>query len=133
MQQVSVFIENTSGTLTDVLKSIKNAGIQLYAISIADTSEYGICRIICDDPQKAFDTLRASGFAASVSEVIALSIGDAPGDASDSISLFAEAGVSIAYLYSFLLNGKPVLAFRTDDKEKAMNIVEKNGLTIAEL
>ncbi len=132
MQQVSVFIENTSGTLTGVLETLKNASVQMYAISIADTSEYGICRIICEAPQKAYSALQAAGFACSVSDVIAVGIGNEPGDAADMVALFSVAGVSIAYLYSFLLAGRPVLAFRTDDTARAIEIIAENGLEMIE-
>jgi len=131
MKQVSVFIENTSGTLVRVLEVIKNAGIQLHAISIADTAEYGICRMICDDSDVAFAKLREAGFVASVSNVFAVKMSDAPGAASDIVSLFASEGVSIAYLYSFILGGTPVLAFRTDDTDKATDIIAAHGLIIA--
>lgn len=132
MKQVSVFIENTSGTLTGVLETLKEAGIQMISLSIADTAEYGICRIICDAPQKAYTALQAAGFAASVSDVIAVGIGDEPGDAADMVALFSAAGVSIAYLYSFLLAGRPVLAFRTDDTARAIDIIANNGLALIE-
>lgn len=133
MKQLSVFIENTSGTLVRVLEVIKKAGIQLYAISMADTAEYGICRMICNDTDKAFAELRREGFAASVSNVFAVRISDAPGSASDIVSLFASEEVGIEYLYSFILDGAPVLAFKTDDTDKATDIISSHGLIVAEI
>ena len=130
MKQVSVFLENTAGTITQLLQVLKSAKVQLYAISIADTAEYGICRIICSEPVRAYEVLKAAGVAVSLCEVFALSLDDEPGRAADAIALFAEEGISIAYLYSFLLGGKGVLVFRTDNAEKARTVIESNGLGI---
>jgi len=128
VNQLSVFIENKSGTLVTVLKSLKEEGIQLIASTIADTVEYGILRIICSEPEKAYKVLKSSGVAASLCEVFALELDDVPGRAADAIELFAKEGISIAYLYSFLLGGKGVLIFRTDNYEKAKQVILSNNL-----
>ncbi len=128
MLQLSVFMENTSGTLTAVLGTLKENNIQLHAISVADTADYGICRMICDNPQKAFKVLEQNGVAASLSEIIVLEMKDVPGSAADLIALFAKSGLSIAYLYSFHYEGRQALAFRTDDREKAKEIITVNAL-----
>ena len=126
--QISVFLENRSGTLVKVFKLLKEEGIQLIASTIADTAEYGICRIICREPVRAFDVLKKSGVAVSLCEVFAIGLDDQPGKAADAIEIFAKEGISIAYLYSFLLNGKGVLIFRTDNAEKAREVITMNGL-----
>ena len=128
VHQLSVFIENKSGTLVKVLKLLKEEKIQLIASTIADTAEYGIFRIICSEPVRAYDVLRASGVAVSLCEVYAISLDDVPGRASDAIALFAEQGISIAYLYSFLLGGKGVLIFRTDNSGKAEQVIRDCNL-----
>ena len=128
MLQLSVFMENTSGALTAVLGTLKENNIQLHAISVADTADYGICRMICDNPQKAFKVLEQNGVAASLSEIIVLEMKDVPGSAADLIALFAKSGLSIAYLYSFHYEGRQALAFRTDDREKAREIITVNAL-----
>jgi len=130
IHQLSIFLENKSGTLVKVLNLLKHEGIQLIASTIADTAEYGICRIICSEPVRAYEVLKAAGVAVSLCEVFALSLDDEPGRAADAIALFAEEGISIAYLYSFLLGGKGVLVFRTDNAEKARTVIESNGLGI---
>ena len=132
VHQLSVFIENKSGTLVKVLKLLKEEGIQLIASTIADTAEYGICRIICSQPVKAYEALKAAGVAASLCEVFAIELDDEPGRAADAIELFAREGISIAYLYSFLLGGKGVLIFRTDNSEKAAKVILDNGLKFFE-
>lgn len=130
IHQLSVFIENKSGTLVKVLKLLKEEGIQLIASTIADTAEYGICRIICSEPVRAFEVLKAAGVAVTLTEVFAIELDDVPGRAADAIETFANEGISIAYLYSFLLGGKGVLIFRTDNAEKAREVITSKGLNV---
>ena len=130
VHQLSVFIENKSGTLVKVLQLLKQENIQLIASTIADTADYGICRIICSQPEKAYKVLKEAGVAVSLCEVFAIELDDRPGKAADAIEIFA--GESIAYLYSFLLNGKGVLIFRTDNAEKAADIISANRLNVIE-
>ena len=132
VNQLSVFIENKSGTLVKVLKCLKEEGIQLIASTIADTAEYGILRIICSEPARAYDVLKASGVAVSLCEVFAIRLDDEPGRAADAVELFAREGISIAYLYSFLFAGNGVLIFRTDNAEKARSVIQRSGLKVFE-
>ena len=132
VNQLSVFIENKSGALVQVLKLLKAQGIQLIASTLADTTDYGICRILCSEPDKAFQVLKDAGVAVSLSQVFAIELDDVPGRAADAIEIFAQEGISISYLYSFLLNGKGVLIFRTDNTEKAQEAIDRNGLVTIE-
>ena len=128
VKQLSVFIENKSGSLVRVLRLLKQENIQLIATTIADTVDYGIFRIICSQPDKAYRVLRDAGVAVSLCEVFAIELDDRPGQAADAIELFAGEGISIAYLYSFLLKGKGVLIFRTDHTDKAAGLITSHGL-----
>jgi len=110
------------------LKVLKEENIQLIASTIADTAEYGIWRIICHEPLKAYKALKQAGVAVSLCDVFAIELDDKPGKASEVISCFADEGISIAYLYSFLLGGKGVLIFRTDNTEKAKDIIMQKNL-----
>ena len=130
IHQLSVFLENKSGTLVKVLKLFKDEGVQVIAITIADTAEYGICRIICSEPARAFDVLKAAGVAVSMSEVFAVELDDEPGRAADAIAVFAQEGISIAYLYSFRIQGKGALVFRTDKADKAREAIAHGGLRL---
>ncbi len=132
VNQLSVFIENKSGTLVKVLKLLKAHDIQLIASTIADTTDYGICRILCSQPDKAFRILKEAGVAVSLSEVFAIELDDVPGKAADAIDFLAREDISISYLYSFLLNGKGVLIFRTDNTAKAQEAIDRNGLSVIE-
>lgn len=128
VQQISVFVENKSGTLLRVLELFKEARIQLIASTISDTVEYGIYRIICSEPARALGMLRAAGISADVSDVFAIELDNIPGRAADAVRLLSEAGIGISYLYSFLLAGKGILIFRTDDPAKTKLVIRERGL-----
>lgn len=128
IHQLSVFIENKAGTLERVLTILKEADIQLIASTIADTVEYGIYRIICSEPTRAYERLKAAGISVALSDVFAITLDDQPGRAADAIALFAKSGIGITYLYSFLLGGKGILIFRTDQPDKAREVIILNGL-----
>ena len=128
IHQLSIFIENRSGTLIKVLDALKEANIQIIASTIADTAEYGIYRLICSEPMRACEELKKANVAVALSDVFALAIDDQPGRAADAVKTFSEAGISIAYMYSFLLCGKGILIFRTDDNEKAVKVIADNQL-----
>ncbi|MBR1500281.1 MAG: amino acid-binding protein [Bacteroidaceae bacterium] len=128
IHQLSIFIENRSGTLIKVLNALKEANIQIIASTIADTAEYGIYRLICSNPMRACDELKAANVAVALSDVFAIEIDDKPGRAADAVKSFSEAGISITYMYSFLLRGKGILIFRTDNNELAKQVISKEGL-----
>ena len=132
VHQLSVFLENKSGALVRVLRLLKQENIQLIASTIADTADSGIFRVICSEPEKAYGVLKEAGVAVSLCEVFAVALDDRPGQAADAIELFASEGINVAYLYSFLLNGKGVLIFRTDNAEKAAEVITSNGLCVIE-
>lgn len=126
--QLSVFIENKSGTLVKVLKLLKEAKIQIIASTIADTVDFGIYRILCSEPNKAYTILKQAGINVALSDVFAIKLGDVPGKAADAIELFANQGISISYMYSFLLGGHGILVFRTDNAEQAKEVIILNKL-----
>lgn len=128
VHQLSIFIENRSGTLIKVLDALKQAGIQIVASTIADTAEYGIYRLICSEPMRACDELKKAGVAVALSEVFALELDNEPGRAADAVKMFSQADISITYMYSFLLNGKGILIFRTDNNDQAAMVIQQNGL-----
>lgn len=132
IHQLSVFVENKSGTLLQVLELLKEANIQLIASTISDTVEYGIYRIICSEPMRAYDTLKKAGISANLSDVFAIMLDNQPGRAADAILSFSEAGIGISYLYSFLLSGKGILVFRTDNTEKTRQVILEKGLDFIE-
>ena len=128
MKQLSIFIENKRGTLLTVLNALKGAGIQIIASTISDTQDFGIYRIICDDPERAFIVLKEQGITATLTDVFAIQLEDKPGEAARVLALFAEADISIAYMYSFLLSGKGILVFRTSDTERTKQVIKEKSL-----
>lgn len=128
IHQLSIFVENRQGTLIKVLHLLKEAGVQLIASTIADTVEYGIYRIICSEPERAYTILREKGISVALSDVFAIELDDQVGRTADTLTLFSEAGISIAYMYSFLLKGKGILVFRTDDSDRTCEVIRRNGL-----
>ena len=118
VKQISVFVENKSGTLVRVLELFKEARIQLIASTISDTVEYGIYRIICAEPDRALEVLKAA----------AITLDNVPGRAADAVRQISSAGIAISYLYSFMLAGKGILVFRTDNPEKTAQVIDGQGM-----
>lgn len=129
IKQLSIFIENKSGTLIRVLNMLSKAGIQIIASTLADTKDYGIYRVLCNQPAQAYMLLKEEGINVQLSDVLALSIDDTPGCAAKAVSKISDAGVNILYLYSFLWKGRGVLVFRTDNNEKANEVIMLNKMT----
>ena len=133
IKQLSIFLENRSGTLTRVLDILKETGIRIIASSIADTAEYGLFRVICTDPQKAYDELAEAGVAVALSDVFAIRLDDRPGQVADTIKRFGDANISITYMYSFQFHGQGLVIFRTDNTEEAREMIHRASLkSIAE-
>ena len=129
LKQLSIFIENKGGTLIKVLDLLSKAGIQIIASTVADTKDYGIYRVLCNPPVQAYLLLKETGLNVQLSDVFALSIDDVPGRAATAVKSISDAGVSILYLYSFLWKGKGVLVFRTDQSEKAKEVIMLDKMT----
>lgn len=132
IQQLSIFIENKAGTLLTVLQTLKSAGIQLIASTIADTVDYGIYRIICSEPMRAYGELKAAGVSVAISDVFALTLDNQVGRAVDAVAILSEAGIGITYMYSFLLGEKGILVFRTDQPELTRETIILNNLSFVE-
>jgi len=137
MKQISIFLENTTGRLCEVTRTLAKAGINLRAINIADTAEFGILRLIVDKTDEAEKALRAAGFTIKITTVAAVEIEDKPGSLDALMELIVESGINIEYLYASLGGsgsgcGKAVVVFQLEDHEKGFALLEKNGLVLAE-
>lgn len=128
IHQLSIFIENRSGTLVKVLNVLKEAQIQIIASTIADTAEYGIYRLICSEPMRAYEELKKASVAVALSDVFAIELDNQPGRAAEAIDAFSKADISITYMYSFMLGGNGILIFRTDNTEGARETIILNNL-----
>jgi hypothetical protein len=134
IKQISVFLENNAGRLGDVTKVLANADINLRAISIADTADFGILRLIVNKEDAAVQALTAAGFTTRVSDVAAVEIDDVPGSLAKVMDFFKEANVNIEYLYASLENkvNKAVIIFKLEDHEQGHRILKEHGLSMVE-
>ena len=134
IMQISVFLENTTGRLCEVTRTLAKANINLRALSIADTADFGILRLIVDKNDEAIEALTAAGFTTRQTKVAAVEINDKPGSLSALMELFQKSGINIEYLYASLdgSQGKAVVIFKLQDYEKGFEILEKSGLRLPE-
>lgn len=130
VKQLSIFIENKSGTLIKVLELFSKARIQIIASTIADTQDYGIYRVLCSDPSEAYMILKENGINVQLADVMAIAIEDEPGHAALAISELSKAQVNILYMYSFLWQGRGVLVMRTDEGEKASKVITDKSMAL---
>ncbi|MBQ4224243.1 MAG: amino acid-binding protein [Prevotella sp.] len=128
IHQLSIFIENKSGSLVKVLDLFRRFGIQIVASTLPDTAENGIYRVICSEPLRAYEGLKKAGVPVALSDVFALELDDQPGRAADAVEVLSNAGIGITYLYSFLLRDKGILVFRTDNAERARETIILNDM-----
>ena len=132
VSQLSVFIENKSGRLADVTRTLADININIRALSIADTIDYGLLRLIVNDPSTAKKTLMDAGFTVALTEVLAIEIPDVPGGLAGIIDIFAESGINIEYMYAFVgASGKnAVVIFRIEKVDEAIQILQDKGVKI---
>ncbi len=132
IKQISVFMENRPGRLAEITKVLSDNNIDMRAINIADTTDFGILRMIVDEPAKAEKVLRDNNMTASLTDVIAVSIDDTVGAFSKVIEILKNADISIEYIYSFIgeKSAKAVIVVRTNDCEKSVDLLMKNGINV---
>jgi hypothetical protein len=135
IKQISVFLENNAGRLGEVTGVLARVGINMRAISIADTADFGILRLIVDDNEAAMKALSSAGFTIRETDVAAVEIQDTPGSLAQVMELFQRSKVNIEYLYASLSGkvGKAVVIFKLEDHEKGLQLVKENGLSTVEL
>ena len=133
-KQISVFFENKPGRLGEVTKVLAEAGINIRAISIADTADFGILRLIVNNYEKALSALNDAGFTTRITDVAAVEIDDKPGSLATVMDIFKTANVNIEYLYASLegKEGKAVVIFKLGDCEKGLRLIEENKLSLIE-
>ena len=121
VKQLSIFVENKPGRLSDIIKLLGENGVNLSALSLADTTNFGVLRLIADKVDVAKAVLREAGIVSKCSDVLAVAIDDTPGALTGILDLFTENGVSVEYMYAFSkqLEGKAQMVVKTDSLEKA--------------
>ena len=130
VKQISVFLDNKPNQLTGVMKLLKNHKINIRALSIADTKDFGILRMIADDTDKAVDVLREASYAVADTEIVAITVPDTPGQLSRVLDILGEQNVNIEYLYAFLGKSDRSVSFviRVDDNDAAYAALENGGI-----
>ena len=132
VKQLSVFVENKFGRISEIINALAENSIDISALSLADTSEFGILRLIVDKPELAVDVLKEEGVIVKLSDVLAIAIDDAPGGLAKALSVLTEANVVIEYMYAFIgkADGKAMTVIRVDDEAKAIDALNKGGVTL---
>jgi hypothetical protein len=130
--QISIFVENRKGRLASVARLLAQGGVNLIALSLADTADFGILRLIADDPDRAQRLLRDQGFTVVETDVIAIEVEDRPGGLADLLEVLDGAGVNIEYMYAFseLRTGRAPLIFRFEDPERAIQVLNQSGIPV---
>ena len=131
IRQISIFLENKPGQLSAICRGLAEAGINIAALSLADTSDFGIVRMIVDDHEKAKAVLAERGHVANVREVIAVCVPDRPGGMAEVMQVLDQSGANIEYSYAFAFHKgeKAVLVFRFGDNAKAESALKAAGYT----
>ncbi len=132
IQQLSIFVENKSGRLAEITEVLASANIDIRAISVADTSDYGILRLIVDKPAEAVEALKKAGLTVSLTNVIAMGIDDKPGEFSKGMRILADNLIGVEYMYAFISreSGKAFVILRVEDNDRATEVLQKNGVSI---
>jgi hypothetical protein len=130
IKQLSVFLENKSGRLTEVTEALASAHINISAFSIADTSEFGVLRMIVNKPDEAAKTLKTKGISVHITEVVGLIVPDEPGGLHRALQMLSSEGVSIEYMYAFALNNRATVILRTDTAQQTIAILQKHKMEL---
>lgn len=134
IQQISVFLENRAGSLAEITGLLADSGINLRALSIAESSDYGVLRLIADDTDKAVNALLEKGCILSKTPVSVVAVPDEPAGLSKLLEILAEQNVDIEYMYSLFVhqNGLAYMVFRLADEEGFQKVVSDHGLALAD-
>lgn len=132
IRQISVFVENKPGRLAEITGFLAEGGVSIRAFSIADTTDFGILRLIVSDTQKAAEVLKAAGVAVSITEVVGISIPDITGAFAKVVKVLADAGENVEYAYAFLTPeaGHAYVIVRVDDNAVATAVLQENGIAV---
>ncbi len=131
-RQISVFLENKKGKLAEVTGVLAENNIDMWAISIADTTNFGILRIIVDDPEKAVEVLKDAGYPVNTTEVLAVEVSDRPGGLHQVLNILSNEDISIEYLYSFVRRPEEMalILFKVDRLNDATDILKRAGINV---
>ena len=132
LRQISVFLENKKGRLAEVIGLIAREKINIRALALADTADFGVLRLIVNDTEKCFAALKKAGYVAQKTEVLAAEISDRPGGLERVLEVFDRVELNIEYMYAFVekRSDNAIVIFRTDQPEKAAKALAGEGITV---
>jgi len=132
VKQISIFIENKSGRLAEVARALGEKSVNILALSLADTSDFGILRLLVDKTDVALETLKSSGFTVNKTDVVAVEVSDQPGGLCEILQTLDEAQINVEYMYAFVERnaGNAVIIFRFDEIDNAIETLQGKGVNI---
>lgn len=132
VDQLSIFLENRAGRLAEVTRILADSGVNIRALSLADTSDFGILRLIVSDFEKAKDNLKAGGFTVGRTTVVAVEVPDQPGGLNSILEMLRDAKINVEYMYAFVnqSGAHAIIIFRFDRTDQAIELLQKNKITI---
>jgi hypothetical protein len=132
VEQISVFLENKSGRLSEVTAILSEANVNIRALALADTSDFGVLRLIVDETEKARQTLKNNGFTVGKTNVVAVEVPDRPGGLHDILMMLHEANLNVEYMYAFVRSSgnNAVMIFRIEKDQDAISLLESKGVSV---
>ena len=132
VEQLAVFLENKSGRLAAITKILSDSGINIRALSVADTADFGILRLIVDQTDKAKQVLKDAGFTVGMTDVVAVEVADRPGGLSEVLAVLNQVEINVEYMYAFVEKSgqNAVIIFRFDDADTAIEVLQNAGIKI---
>ena len=131
-KQISVFLENKAGRLAEVTGILAEADVNIRALAVADTSDFGVLRLIVNDNQKALSALKNRGFTVGETDVVAVEVEDKPGGLHRILDILRSVGINVEYMYAFVTQSgsNAIMIFRFDNIDEAVNVLQKNNVTV---
>lgn len=132
VEQISVFVENRSGQLGDVTRVLEEANINIRALSLSDTTDFGVLHLMADDTEKARNVLSRAGFTVGSTPVVAVDVADRPGGLGRVLAVLSEHGINVEYLYAYTQreSTRATIIFRFDRTEEAVNVLQQRGIRV---
>lgn len=133
IKQISLFVENKPGRMAKVSKTLSDSGVNIRALTIAEAGDFGVIRMVVDDPERGYKVLKDNGFTVSTTDVLAVEMKDTPGGLYEIVNALGESGVNVDYAYAFVTAKaqKAMLILRVDDLAKARAALSSKGVKIA--
>ncbi len=132
LEQISIFLENRSGRLAEITGILAQAGVNIRALSLADTADFGILRLVVNSPDKAMQILKENGFTVAKTEMVALELPDRPGGLASILRILQAATINVEYMYAFVqkMEDNAIVIFRFDDPERATQALVEAGVRV---